>query len=256
MHCGFVSQARWHAMVIHSPTAFSEAVTEFELESVQLEGNVLGAIESAMAESGMLLVGEPHGVCETPAAMYAIICSLGVRAVAFEWSYDELDDLVQAWIEQGAFDFSEFWSLPPTSEFFAGDGRITAGHFALLDRLRSEDQLDQVILFDRLDPEPLPHWQVRDQEMADRLLSVWDGKPLLALTGAFHAQTGPQSDGDPMGCHVVRRRAGTKAAMLNYTSGACWSRGTTHDLSGDMPPADIVIKLPHGTPADVPGRSP
>ena len=54
MHCGFVSQARWHAMVIHSPTAFSEAVTEFELESVHLDGDVLGAIEWAMAESGIV----------------------------------------------------------------------------------------------------------------------------------------------------------------------------------------------------------
>ena len=91
-----------------------------------------------------------------------------------------------------AFDFERLWKLPASAEFFCGDGRITAGLFALLRRLRAEGRLEQVIAFDRLDPKPLPEWQVRDREMAERLLAGWDRRlPLLAVAGAFHARLEP-----------------------------------------------------------------
>ena len=243
-------------MVISSSHEFSNAVRAYRFENVTLDDDAVAAAAESLRTSGLVLVGEPHGVYETPAVLYAIIVALDVRAVALEWSHDELERHVQTSLSFGAFDFTEYWRLPATAEFFAGDGRITAGHFALLERLRAERRLDQLVLYDRLDTDsPPPDWHVRDREMATRLLDVWDGqRPLLVLSGAFHVQTQPQDGAEPLGGHIARARPGIKTAMLDYRSGFCWSRGATHDLVGPMPEADIVFRLPRGTPADVPGQ--
>jgi hypothetical protein len=242
-------------VVISTAHEFSKAVRAHRFERVALDAAALAVASESLAETGLLLVGEPHGVYETPAVLYAIIDALDVRAVALEWSHDELGGHVDRSLANGSLEFDEYWALPPSAEFFAGDGRITAGHFALLERLRAEDRLDQLILYDRLDPEPPPEWHVRDREMAERLLATWDDRhPLLVLTGAFHAQTTPLADGEPMGHHLANTRSRLAPAMLDYSAGQCWSRGATHDVSGPMPSSPITMRLTQATPAVVPGR--
>lgn len=208
---------------------------------VAFEPEVLARAAKSVADTGLLVVGEPHGARETPSVLYALASVLGTRAVAFEWSHEEMDDPLQSFVRSGSFDFERLWSLPGSAEFFCGDGRITAGHFALLQRLHREARLDQVIAFDRLDPVPPPDdWRVRDREMADRLLATWDrGSPLLALTGAFHARL-DAAEGETMSVHLARELPGLDAAMLDYGCGA-------------MPAASIVLRLGHATPAIVPG---
>jgi hypothetical protein len=117
-------------------------------------------------------------------------------------------------MSRGSFDFDRLWTLPESAELFCGDGRITAGHFALLRRLREEGRLEQVIAFDRLDPEPLPEWHVRDREMAERLLAEWDRRlPLLAVAGAFHAQLEPGT----MATRLAADVPGLRTITLEYT---------------------------------------
>ncbi len=72
---------------------------------------------------------------------------LGVRALAFEWSSDDLDDVVQPVLTTGAVDSDALWALPPSAEVFSGDGRFTAGHVRLLEHLG--DRLDRIVLLDR-----------------------------------------------------------------------------------------------------------
>jgi hypothetical protein len=241
-------------VVVSSPEEFVETVRTHRLDGVELDRAAVDAAAGTLAKTGLLLVGEPHGVAETPAVLYALVSALGIRAVGLEWSHDELGGLVGRSLADASFDFAGYWALPASAEFFAGDGRITAGHFALIERLRAEDRLDQLILYDRLDPDPLPEWHVRDREMAERLLAIWDDRhALLVVTGAFHAQTVPLVDGEPMGCHLAAARAGIEPVMLGYAGGRCWSHGAAHDLSGPMPDAPIVLPLPRATPAIVPG---
>src|SRR4051812_3327275 len=88
----------------------------------------------------------------------------------------------------GRFDLQRLWRLPDGAETFSGDGRFTAGHVALLERLHREDALYGVLPFDRLDPDPVTEAAERDEEMARRLLAGWDrALPLLAVVGAAHA---------------------------------------------------------------------
>jgi hypothetical protein len=225
-----------------SPAAFAAAVDAYAFEDVALDADAIARLGRSLARAGLVVVGEPHGVRETPAVLYALARTLGIRALAFEWSHEEMD---------GRLDIDALWRLSPTAEFFGGDGRITPGHFALVRRLRP----DAVIAYDRLDPEPAPEWPARDREMAERLLREWDGEtPLLVLTGAFHAQLAAK-DGMPLAAHLARARPGLEPAMLSYADGECWSRGRTHDVSAPMPDAPIVLRLARATPADVPGHS-
>lgn len=244
-------------MVVSSPSQFAAAVAEHPFPEFGFEAETIARARRSLAASGLLIVGEPHGVRETPSVLYALTSALGTRAVALEWSHEEMEEPVRAFLRRGSFDLERLWSLPASSEFFCGDGRIAAGHFALLERLYSEGRLDQVIVFDRLDPEPPDDLEaqvrIREPEMAELLLSKWDRRlPLLVLAGAFHAQL-QAPEGEPMAAYLARELPGLQPAMLDYASGHCWSRGELHDVSGPMPDAPIVFPAGEATPAFVPG---
>jgi hypothetical protein len=240
-------------VIARSPTEFAAAVAAYEFDSYSFEAEVLRRAAESLAATGLLVVGESHGVHETPSFLYRLARELGTRALAFEWSYEELDETVQAFVAGAPFDFERLWSLPPSAELFCGDGRVTAGHFALLERLRADGLLQQAIAFDRLDPDPPEPWQAREQELARRLLDEWDGEPLLVLTGAFHAQLAAPG-GTTMAGHLSRARRALAPAMLEYARGSCWSRGE-QDAGGPMPRAPLVLRVTVATPAIVPGRS-
>lgn len=243
-------------MIVSSASRFAAAVAEHPFPAFELEPATLARAASSLAATGLLVVGEPHGARETPSVLYTLAVALRTRAVAFEWSHEEMDEPVRRFLRDGRFDFGRLWSLPASSEFFCGDGRIAAGHFALLQRLRSEGRLDQVIAFDRLDREPPEDWaaqvRIREPELAARLVAERDRRlPLLVLTGAFHAQL-QAAEGDPMAAYLARELEGLQPAMLDYANGSCWSRDRLHDVSGPMPDAPIVFQVGQATPAVVP----
>ena len=242
-------------MVACSPAEFRSAIEAHRLDPIALAAEAVEAARLAVQEAGMLVVGEPHGARETPGVLYFLATELGARTVAFEWSHEEMDDAVQAFVRDGSLDLGRLWSLPATAEFFCGDGRITAGHFALLERLRAEERLEHVILFDRLDPEPAPRdRQAREREMAERLLAQWKRRgPVLVLVGAFHAQL-DADDGETMAMRLARE-VPLRLAMIDYADGQLWSRGRLHDVAGPMPPAPIRLRVPLATPAVVPGNA-
>ncbi len=218
-------------MLVTSAAEFRSAVDAYPFDPVRFEPSALALARASIEQAGMLVVGEPHGVAETPAVLYALALELDTRALALEWSHDELGRLAES------SDIEGFWALPPTAEFFSGDGRFTAGHFALIERLREEGRLDQLILFDRLDPVPQPEdWRIRDREMAERLLSEWSGAPLLALMGGFHASLEPGTMAD----HLAKARPKLRPAMLVY-------EGPT-----EVPETPVRFDLPAGTPAVLP----
>jgi hypothetical protein len=146
-------------MVVSSASEFAAVVAEHPFPGLEFEARMLARAAESLDASGLLLVGELHGVRETPSVLYALAVALNTRAIAFEWSHEEMDQPLQRFLREGSFDFDRLWALPASSEFFCGDGRIAAGHFALLQRLRSEGRLDQVIAFDRVDPEPPKDWE-------------------------------------------------------------------------------------------------
>jgi hypothetical protein len=245
-------------MIASSAAAFRSAVMSHRLDPVEIDPVALDAARASLDEAGLLLIGEPHGVRETSNVLYHLARELGARAIAFEWSFEEMDAPLRELLDDGEVDFDRLWELPPTAELFCGDGRITAGHFAALLRLREDGLLDQVIAFDQLDPDPPPvpptDWRVRERDMAGRLLQEWAPPcPLLALTGTFHTLLA-HDDGATMAMLLARERP-IRPAMLDYAEGGFWSGGKVHDVSRAARPAPIRFALPLATPAVVPGTS-
>ncbi len=105
-----------------------------------------GARQSAqrsLSRHGLCLVGEVHGVAENPLVIERLVDELGVEVVALEWPRG---------LERAVKDLGLLASSPPELRWriktademarasevaFAGDGRVTAGHFAVLRRIQA-----------------------------------------------------------------------------------------------------------------------
>jgi hypothetical protein len=179
---------------------------------------------------------------ETPRVLYTLVRRLGARALAFEWAADELAAVV------ADLDLAALWRLPSSAEVFAGDGRVTAGHFALLARLREEGVLDHVVLLDRVGSSGAE----RERGMADRLLGERrPGMCLIAVVGGFHAQVRPEGGVVPMGAHVAGALPGVEHGVIRYRSGSAWHRGVT-PLAAPPDRHGVVFEVAEAHPATVP----
>ena len=151
-----------------SLAAFAQAVADFPVSDagLVLEPAARAAAERSAAESGFLLLGEVHGVRENPLLIRALLQALGLTGLALEWDA-ELAPVVSAFLAGGALaDHPALWS---------GDGRITAGHLAVL-RERSAAGPLELTLMDGALPGgmggPDWSWSQRDEAMAGRVLAA------------------------------------------------------------------------------------
>jgi hypothetical protein len=226
--------------------AFECAVADYRLADLVPPAGALAVATASLDRSGLFLLGEAHGVAQTPLAILGLVSRLGVRALAFEWSYDELDDVVQPVLLTGAVDSDALWTLPPTAEVFSGDGRFTAGHVRLLEHL--SNQLDRIVLLDRVGSEG----PEREMGMARRLLDERrQDSPLLAVLGAMHVSREPLDELKPIGLLIEIELPGVANAVLAPSSGTSWFHGE-HEIGGELPPADAVIPIGIAYPAVVP----
>ncbi len=243
-------------MIARTAIAFRRAADVYRFEPAKLTAEALAAARASLRATRMMVLGESHGVAETPRVAYALMRELDLSALALEWSYEELDVVTQRFVSGGPLDLDELWALTPGAEFFCGDGRITAGHIALLERLRDEGRLRQVVLIDRLDPEPPDDWRPRELDLATRLLAERDPEvPILVLVGAFHCCL-ESDDGATMAMHVAERQPGLRPLVIDYAEGEGWSRGATFDATRPrLFDAGVPLTVPRATPAVVPGAA-
>jgi hypothetical protein len=115
-------------------------VAEFVVEDpgLVIEPAALAAAGRSLDSSGLLLLGETHGVWENPLLIRALMQAFGLTSLALEWP-DDLAPLIRAFLAgQTLADHPWLWG---------GDGRITAGHPAVLAERNAAGPLE-VILFD------------------------------------------------------------------------------------------------------------
>jgi hypothetical protein len=104
---------------------FRQAVSDFPVEELEVDAEPAAQAEAeqSLAESGFLLLGEVHGVRENPLIIAALLRAFGLTRLALEWPA-ELAPVISAFLTGEALaDDPQLWS---------GDGRITAGHLAVL----------------------------------------------------------------------------------------------------------------------------
>ena len=88
-----------------------------------IEPSALAAACRSLDESGLLLLGEVHGVRENPLIARALMQAFGLNGLALEW-HEDLASVAGAFCAGAALaDHPLLWS---------GDGRITAGHLAVV----------------------------------------------------------------------------------------------------------------------------
>ena len=216
--------------------AFTQAVAHYELLDSEPPAGALEVAAASLSRTGLFLLGEMHGIAQTPLAVLGLASRLGVRALAFEWSYDELDEVVQPVLSTGSVDLDALWALPSSAEVLSGDGRFTAGHVRLLEHLAGS--LDRIVLLDRVGSEG----QEREAGMAERLLARRRcDSPMLAILGGAHVVRQPVAGLEPVGLLVERALPGVANPFL-------LPDGRTYD---GLPHPDALIPI-GGDPAVTP----
>jgi hypothetical protein len=171
---------------------------------------------------GLLLLGEMHGVRENPLVIRAVMQAFGLTSLALEWP-DELAPVVRAFLAgEPLADHPLLWG---------GDGRVTAGHLALLAE-RSTARPLEVTLFDGVISAGWS-WSQHDEAMARRLLAASPSTArTLAVAGNAHTPTSPTDLGVPLGACLARQPAGSGRSgrgagggVASVTSGGGARRG-------------------------------
>jgi hypothetical protein len=231
---------------------------------LQAEPVALDAARKSLDDSGFLLLGEVHGVRENPLIMHTLLTTLGVSGIGLEW-HEELTGVVSA--------FATGRPLSDHPLLWGGDGRITAGHLALLRSLASTGQPDPVLFDGTIDAQA--SWSHRDREMALRVLAANDARPRLLVAGNLHTRTRRTRAGTPMGSHLSRERPGVREIRIVYGGGRYYNLGAC-EFSGRGNPSprrhvagsamshdhllfyerrgQLLLELPEATEAVVPHR--
>jgi hypothetical protein len=188
-------------------TRFAEGVEAFTVEelSLSIDATAVARLRAKLAAGGPLLVGERHGIEQNPLVAYTLMRRFGLRVLGLDWSVD-WQPAMDGFLAGGPLDLEAFAEC--------GDGRVTAGHFAVLHSLRDDGLLEGVVL---LDPSPWPvTWSERDRAMATRLLQETRATPALVMAGSLHTRLRRHPHGEPMGAHVARARPGAIEVRLRY----------------------------------------
>lgn len=226
-------------------------VTELELV---IEPSAGAAVRRSLDQSGLLLLGEVHGVRENPLIIRALMRAFGLSGLALEWPGD-LTGVISAYAAGGMLrDHPLLW---------LGDGRITAGHLAVLRERARAGQLDLALFggtagADRSSPQP-------DEALAGQILaSATAASGTLAVAGNARPPASPASPGTPLGARLSRQRPGVLDIRVNYGRGGYYNmRPSQIYPSVSIWPsqtrlyqehASLIIELPAATEAIVPHR--
>lgn len=241
---------------IASLEVFERAAARFEITELELliEPSAGEAVRRSLDESGLLLLGEVPGVRENPLIIRALMQAFGLSSLALEWPAD-LMGVISAFVAGGMLsDHPLLW---------LGDGRITAGHLAILRERARAGQLD-LALFDGISGADSGGSQ-QDEAMAAQILaSATAASGTLAVAGNAHTPANSASRGSPLGACLSRQRPGVLDIRINYGRGGYYSmRPSQIYPSISIWPSQtrlyqehgsLILELPAATEAIVPHR--
>jgi hypothetical protein len=193
--------------------AFLQAAAEFVVTDLELkaEPSAVTAAQRSLDESGLLLLGEVHGVRENPLLIRALMQVFGLTSLALEWP-DDLAPAVAAFLATG--------TLADHPQLWPGDGRITAGHLAVLAERAAAGPFELTLFDGAIDA----GWSLsqRDEAMAARILA--NGRiGTLAVAGNAHTPVSHTELGVPMGAYLAQERPGIQEIRINYCGGCFYN---------------------------------
>jgi hypothetical protein len=239
---------------VASLAAVQRAVEEFDVSSFQLsiEPAALAAVRDSLARAGLLLLGEVHGVRQNPLVVRALMATLDVTGLAMEWPAD-LAGAISSFLATSR--------VPDDELLWGGDGRITAGHFAMLRERFNAERLEALTLFDGVSE---VGWSKREAAMADRILAApRPGRGTLVVAGNVHTHLAPIGLGVPLGARLAQSRPGLREIRIRYGTGTYYNLSPQRFKHGwtvrrrarlHTEGNSLVLELPRPVQARVPQR--
>ena len=239
---------------IASLEAFERGVQEFDIANFQLDIDraALDAARRSLDESGLLLLGEVHGVRQNALIARELMTALDITGLALEWP---------AGLASAISGFFEGGRVPDHPLLWDGDGRITAGHFAMLWERFAAGRLLALTLFDGVNE---VGWSRREAAMAERILTAQEpAARTLVIAGSAHTALSPTGLGIPLGARLAEQRGGVREVQVKYGNGGYynlspqrfkrqWSLRRRARLRLDG--AGLALDLPSPVQARVPHR--
>ena len=263
--------------------ALTAAVQAFDATplGLQVDRDADAAVRESVRRTGLVLLGEGHGIAQTPVLVEELIAWFGLGGIALEWDED-LRPWLDRWITDGVL--ADPGCRDPAVEVWSGDGRLTAGHLAALRRWAAAGLL--ITLMDGttvVRPRPGESeeemgrrwWSERDAAMARRVLAAPEAPGgRLVVAGDLHTRLEPLPASDPigaeigvpMGAELARRRPGLCSIDCVYGPGQFYNLGPRRsDLDGlrghhlDTPrlimqQGALMLQVPSPREATVPHR--
>jgi hypothetical protein len=196
---------------VASLDALHRAAADFAVTDLSLviEPSALAAARQSLDESGFLLLGEVHGVRENPLIARALMQAFGLNGLALEWPED-LTPLAGAFLTGG--------TLADHPWLWFGDGRITAGHLAVLRERAAAGPLSLTLFDGTIDAGW--RWSQRDEAMTKRILAApAGGTGTLVVAGNAHTPTSRTRLGIPLGVYLAQQRPGVREVRISYGGG-------------------------------------
>jgi hypothetical protein len=190
--------------------ALTAAVQAFDATplGLQVDPDADAAVRRSLRRTGLVLLGEGHGIAQTPVLVDELIAWFGLGGIALEWHED-----LRPWLDRWLTDALLTDPVPQLAlEVWGGDGRLTAGHLAALRRWAAAGLLitlmaGTTVLRPRAgeSEEEMARrwWSERDAAMAGRVLAAPDAAGgRLVVAGDLHTRLEPLPVGDPIGAEI------------------------------------------------------
>lgn len=202
--------------------AFLEAVKIARISGIEtlFDERATDSLTAELADAKLFLLGETHGVQENPDIIYTLFRKFGCRNLALEWG-SAWKHAAERFLDGEGLDFGLMQDSP--------DGRVTAGHFALLKKLKEEGLLERLVCFD---PGSVAGWEKRDEGMARNIMEHMTAAPTLVVAGNLHTKVEPigvegeEDERHPMGEHVKRAIPGVPSGRIRCLTGEFHNYGT------------------------------
>lgn len=211
---------------------FFEQVQNFEIAEIDAEFDEKSAKElaSELNDAKVFLLGEMHGVKENADIIYTLFKKFGFKKLALEWD-TKLHAHAERFLQTGELDFEAVQNET--------DGRITAGHFALLKKLKDEGLLEALVCFDEWSGD-------RDANMAKNILANVSGDKTLVAAGNLHTkfESIVEIDGKThhsMGEHIKKQIPTVPSGEIQYLTGQYHNNGVKDFFKEEKPEG---VRLP------------
>jgi hypothetical protein len=269
--------------------ALAAAVRRFDVGPLGLRVDPEGdrAVRESLRRTGLVRLGERHGVEQTPVLVEELVGWFRVGGIALEWS-EVLRPWLDRWLADGIV--ADPAEDDAGSDVWGGDGRLSAGQMAVVRRLAAAGLGITLIDGATVPGPPRPAepaeamerrwWSDRDAAMADRVLAapaVPGGR--LVVAGSLHTRLEPLPVDDPraahigvpMGVELARRRPGLCSIECVYGPGHFYNLGLRRSVedvrvphlggpprlimhAADQAPGELLLLVPSPRAATVPHR--